>query len=224
MSKSLFRITFSAVLATLIVFQGVSVSRAEEAPAEGSDRKLWSYEESYRKNVEDVCKKAWNPANGSVIQAKDLIYPKIGSKNADKQYREGVKSVGGDVSGIGEILSDISGDDPFSFGSDIALASETYKERMNGIFACAQINFKIRTHERLLRTIKGEKADNGNTAKRVEEQTKLLRQEMRKRKCADRTATEGKNNIMMKKDLLRQSTYEYCNYRHYLQYLKFNTQ
>lgn len=95
---------------------------------------------------------------------------------------------------------------------------------MNGIFACAQINFKIRTHERLLKTVRAEKADSGNTVKRIEEQTKLLRQELSRRKCADRTSTEGKPNVFMKKDLLNQSTYEYCNYRHYLQYLKANAQ
>lgn len=102
------------------------------------------------------------------------------------------------------------------------LASEVYKERMNGIFACAQINFKIRTHENLLKTIKGEKADSGNTAKKLEEQTKKLRLELTKRHCADRTSTDGKGNVMMKRTVLNQTAKEYCNYRHYLQYLKDN--
>ena len=110
------------------------------------------------------------------------------------------------------------------FGTDVKLASETYKERMNGIFACAQVNFKIRTHESLLKSIKGAKADSGNTAKKIEEQTRMLRKELTKRHCADRTSTEGKGNIMMKKMVLSQSTMEYCNYRSYLQYLKFNAQ
>lgn len=104
------------------------------------------------------------------------------------------------------------------------LASEVYKERMNSVFACAQINFKIRTHENLLKTIKGEKAQTGNAAKKIEEQTKMLRKELDKRHCADRTSTEGKANTMMKKAVLDQSTMEYCNYRSYLQYLKFRAQ
>ena len=95
---------------------------------------------------------------------------------------------------------------------------------MNGIFACAQINFKIRTHENLLKTIKGEKADSGNTAKKLEEQTKKLRSELTRRHCADRTSTDGKDTVMMKKMVLKQTAKEYCNYRHYLQYLKSNAQ
>jgi len=75
-----------------------------------------------------------------------------------------------------------------------------------------------------LKSIKGAKADSGNTAKKIEEQTRMLRKELTKRHCADRTSTEGKGNIMMKKMVLSQSTMEYCNYRSYLQYLKFNAQ
>lgn len=185
---------------------------------------VWSYEEAYKKSVKQVCERAWNPNNGSIIRIKEFSYPEIGSATADKQYRKGVEGVGGDVSGIGEILASNGAGSPFDFGRDAKLASETYKERMNGIFACAQINFKIRTHEQLLKTVRAEKADGGNTVKKIEEQTKLLKQELSRRNCANRTSTEGKANVFMKKDLLNQTTYEYCNYRHYLQYLKANAQ
>lgn len=192
-----------------------------EAP---SKPELFSYEGSYKNNVKNVCAVAWNPAS-SLVSGKDYIYPEIGNSKDAEKYREGVKSVGGDLTRINELLAgNGSTNDPFTFGKDIDRASEVYKERMNGIFACAQVNFKIRTHERLLATIRGQKADSGNTAKQIEEMTKRLRQEMTRRKCADRTSTEGKDNIMLKGDLLRQSTYEYCNYRHYLQYVKSNAQ
>ena len=222
MSKVVQRSISSAIAAALLA-QAFSYCFTGIANAEGEDE-LFSYETAYRKNVAQVCEKAWNPSNGSVIRAKDVVYPEIGSKTADAQYRKGVEGVGGDVSGIASLLGAGPSGAPFDFGRDVKLASEVYKERMNGIFACAQINFKIRSHEQLLKTIRAEKADSGNTAKKIEEQTKMLRQELSKRKCADRTSTEGKANILMKKDLLNQSTYEYCNYRHYLQYLKQNAQ
>lgn len=237
LSPDIFRKSLSVALATVTVLSNslffVPVF-AEDAPSgeDAGNETLWAYEENYLKNVKDVCKVQWNPENGSILQAKDIKYPQIGSKTAEKEYREGVRSVGGDSSRLEELLApDIpsAGEGfqmgfPPKFGSDVSRASEVYKERMNGIFACAQINYKIRVHEQLLKTVKGEKADSGNTVKKIEEQTRMLRQELSKRKCADRTATEGKSNVLMKKDLLRQSTYEYCNYRHYLQYLKSNAQ
>ncbi len=223
MSKAIKRSAFfsfgiaAGFLAAFANAVGIPSVRAEEGA-------VWSYEEAYKKNVKQVCERAWNPNNGSIVRVKELSYPEIGSATAETQYKKGVEGVGGDVSGIGEILGSPGSDLPFDFGRDAKLASETYKERMNGIFACAQINFKIRTHEQLLKTVRAQKADGGNAVKKIEEQTKLLRQELSRRKCANRTSTEGKANVFMKKDLLNQSTYEYCNYRHYLQYLKANAQ
>lgn len=49
---------------------------------------LWSYEEAYKKSVKQVCEKAWNPSNGSVIRTKELSYPEIGAATADTQYRK----------------------------------------------------------------------------------------------------------------------------------------
>lgn len=195
---------------------------ADEAPMPD----IWSYQQAYKANLTGFCASGpWKSNEGSIIKAVSVTYPEIGSATSDTTYREAVKAVGGDVSGIEGLIN--ASKEPaggFQFGTDVKLASETYKERMNGIFACAQVNFKIRTHESLLKSIKGAKADSGNTAKKIEEQTRMLRKELTKRHCADRTSTEGKGNIMMKKMVLSQSTMEYCNYRSYLQYLKFNAQ
>lgn len=225
MSNIHFRKTLSLTLAgALSAAVFLNPARGYAATEDTSKPELFSYEGSYKNNVANVCAVAWNPS-GSLVAGKDFTYPDIGNSEDAERYREGVKSVGGDLTRINELLAgNGSTQDPFTFGKDIDRASEVYKERMNGIFACAQINFKIRTHERLLATIRGQKADSGNSAKQIEETTKRLRQEMARRKCADRTATEGKDNIMLKGDLLRQSTYEYCNYRHYLQYVKSNAQ
>lgn len=213
-------LTFSVCVPSASVFFSVAAAEDEQVPD------IWSYEQAYKANLTGFCPSGpWKSGEGSVIKAVSVTYPKIGIATSDTTYREAVKAVGGDMTGIEELIS--KSREPaggFQFGTDVKLASETYKERMNGIFACAQINFKIRTHESLLKTIKGEKADSGNTAKKIEEQTKMLRKELGKRHCADRTSTEGKANVMMKKMVLNQSTMEYCNYRSYLQYLRFNAQ
>lgn len=215
--------TVSVCLALLLAAPLTSESfLVGKASAEDAEGELWSYPVAYTENVASVCSK-WNPKEGSVINMKEIAYPEIGNANADAIYRKDIKDMGGDASGLEAIIAKGSGNG-FEFGSDLLKASEVYKERMNGVFACAQINFKIRTNEQLLKTIKGAKAGDGNTAKKVEEQAKMLRSEMKNRHCADRTSTEGKPNIMMKSQVLVQSTYEYCNYRHYVQYLRDNAQ
>lgn len=93
---------------------------------------------------------------------------------------------------------------------------------MNATFACAQIQYKIRVHEKLVKTVQGEKADAGNMVKKIEEQTRMLKKESAKRGCVDLSNTEGANNVYLKKTLLDNAFYQYCDYRHYLQYLKTN--
>lgn len=230
MSNTVQRFLGSALAAVLVFsFSAPSASLFSSSAEAAEDPKMpdiWSYEQAYLANLNEFCPSGlWKSNEGSIIKAVSVTYPKIGTATADTTYREAVKAVGGDVTGIEELIN--KSREPaggLQFGTDVKLASETYKERMNGVFACAQINFKIRTHESLLKTVKGEKADSGNTAKKIEEQTKMLRKELGKRHCADRTSTEGKANVMMKKMVLSQSTMEYCNYRSYLQYLKFNAQ
>ncbi len=72
-------------------FSGIPSVHAEEGT-------VWSYEEAYKKNVKQVCERAWNPNNGSIVRIKELSYPEIGSATAETQYRKGVEGVGGDVS------------------------------------------------------------------------------------------------------------------------------
>ena len=197
-------------------------SAAEDAVAQPD---LFSYQKAYLDNVKNVCGSGAWAGGESVITTAAVTYPSLDSAMSDKSYRAAVEAVGGDKTGIEDLIAKSREPGvPFQMGTDVKLASEVYKERMNGIFACAQINFKIRTHENLMKTIKGEKADSGNTAKKIEEQTKKLRLELTRRHCADRTSTDGKDNVMMKGMVLDQTTKEYCNYRHYLQYLKSNAQ
>lgn len=229
MSNIATRISVSALVAALAftasvpsgtVFDGV-VSAAD-APAQSD---LFSYQKAYLDNVKAVCDNGPWAGGESVITAASVTYPNFESPMADRSYRAAVDAVGGDKTGIEDlIVKSREPGTPFQMGTDVKLASEVYKERMNGIFACAQVNFKIRTHENLLKTIKGEKADSGNTAKKLEEQTKKLRLELTRRHCADRTSTDGKDNVMMKGMVLDQTAKEYCNYRHYLQYIKSNAQ
>ncbi len=229
MSNIALRIPVSALVAVLAftasvpsgtVFDGVA--SAADAPAQPD---VFSHQKAYLDNVKAVCDVGPWAGGESVITAASVTYPDFESAMADRSYRAAIEAVGGDKTGIEDLIAKSKEPGtPFQMGTDVKLASEVYKERMNGIFACAQINFKIRTHENLLKTIKGEKADSGNTAKKLEEQTKKLRLELTRRHCADRTSTDGKGNVMMKGMVLNQTAKEYCNYRHYLQYLKSNAQ
>lgn len=159
-----------------------------------------------------------------MITAAKFSYPKIGDPAADDAYREGIKTVSGDLSNLDSILLSPADPQSFDFGRDVKAASEVYKERMSAVFACAQLNLKIRVHQNVMDTVVAKKATAGNTIRTLKAQNTALKQEMGRRNCADRTNTEGKSNLLLKSQVLRQTTYEYCNYRHYLQYLKFNSQ
>lgn len=219
------------ILAGLLVFSipaehPLSVSAAT---SEGTEAELYSYETGYKANVDRICKPKWGPSNsgesqGSLLTAAEFSYPRIGDPAADEKYREGIKTVTGDASGLETALFAPESGNPFDFGRDVKAASEVYKERMNAIFACAQLNLKVRIHENVIRTIAKNPKANPNSTRSLKAQNTVLKQEMSRRKCADRTQTTGNSNVMIKSQVLRQTTFEYCNYRHYLQYLKSNAQ
>lgn len=215
-------------LAILSIFFGILPVFAEDAGV--MDDPTASYTKVYLENVAAVCDSAAFKPKKSLIRQASFPYPEIGDPNSEKRYRDMVKGVGGDASGLQELYSpDIPQTSnalesiiPLKVRNDLSAASEAYKERTNALFACAQIGFKIRTHESIIQTIRGEKADTGNMVKQLETQTRMLRQEGEKRKCTDVSSISDGKGLFLKKILLDNAFYQYCDYRHYLQYLKTN--
>ncbi len=194
--------------------------------AEAAEDAVASYERAYLSPVETVCA-ARKPAK-SIVRTAEFRYPKIGDPAAADTLRSMVRSVGGDSSGMENVLAgplDAADSAEAVLGPSarlVSAASEAYKERVNAVFACAQIGFKIRIHDRIIASVRGEDAASGNLVRRIEDQTRMLRQEANKRGCADLSSTQSKDNVYLKKDVLDNAFYQYCDYRHYLSYLKTN--
>lgn len=84
---------------------------------------------------------------------------------------------------------------------------------MGAIYTCAVINAKIRIIDSLLIKIPSAQS---NLKQRLQEQSKLLKKNIETKSCGNITDT---SELSLKKILLDNTTYQYCNYRQYLYYL-----
>jgi hypothetical protein len=84
---------------------------------------------------------------------------------------------------------------------------------MGAIYTCAVINTKIRIIDTLLTKIPSTQS---NLKKKLQQQSILLKRNIDDKHCRVLTDT---SELSMKKALLDNTTYQYCNYRQYLFYL-----
>jgi spore coat polysaccharide biosynthesis predicted glycosyltransferase SpsG len=87
-------------------------------------------------------------------------------------------------------------------------------ETQNAVYNCAVMQAKIKVIEGILKYVKS--SDSSNIKTKMESQMQSLKTEINKRECNDATASVNKS---YKEILLRGITYNYCNYRFYLNYL-----
>lgn len=116
-----------------------------------------------------------------------------------KNYLDGIKA---DSSKILTIGSDTNPE-------FLEAASYVYKETMNNIYVCAVINTKIRIIDNLLKKIP---TTQSNTKKKYEQQLQILK----KKDCR---GIQDMSELSLRKAILDNTTYQYCNYRYYLYYL-----
>lgn len=124
-----------------------------------------------------------------------------------------------------EIIYTIDKDDQFlnleknssKAWKSIEIAKEQYRKNMDNIYWCAT-NV---THYRALKQVKDELGKNldPNLKNKLEEKIKTIEFEIKKKsnKCK---ITSEKSSSIIKKSVLKQTTYEVCKYSFYLEYLK----
>ncbi|MDD2907105.1 MAG: hypothetical protein PHH98_00550 [Candidatus Gracilibacteria bacterium] len=108
----------------------------------------------------------------------------------------------------------------YKSGNDVELAKTQYRKNMDGIYDCAT---KV-SYYRGLKTIKKDLINkNASLKSRLEPKLDAKIFEIEKsiaensNKCK---ITSEKNNSIIKKSILKQTTYELCKYNFYLEYLK----
>lgn len=84
---------------------------------------------------------------------------------------------------------------------------------MGAIYTCAVMNAKIRITDNLLTKIPTKQS---NLKERVTKQLLYTRKTMEQRGCRE---VKNTSELSLKKSLLDNTTYQYCNYRQYLYYL-----
>jgi len=94
-----------------------------------------------------------------------------------------------------------------------------YRERMNGIYACATLNAKYKVNTRLIKQFD----QNGSNIKRdLDKANAQIIAQMNQHACRNTSKEQAGGELSTKLSLVRQSTIEYCNYRHYLSYVDYN--
>ena len=183
---------------------------AEEIPD------LMDYE-GYRNNVDTFCKLEGNIPNKSdlwtdwekhsLLKIEQIQYADITKDDGDAYYKKHLENIQSDPSMI-----DIIG---VGMGPKfVEKASHIYKETMGAVYACAVMNTKIRIIDTLTSAIP---MTQSNTKNRLKNQLSSLRKTLGKKGCREIADT---SEISLKKTLLDNTTYQYCNYRHYLAYLE----
>lgn len=91
---------------------------------------------------------------------------------------------------------------------------------MNAIYACAVMNTKLKIHTRLIKEFRPQ---GSNIIRNLEQATRQIESQMKQRGCRNLSEASGpESELSLKKSLIRDTTIEYCNYRHYLQYVDYN--
>ncbi|MDD5377023.1 MAG: hypothetical protein PHH16_02790 [Candidatus Gracilibacteria bacterium] len=198
------------ILSLILIF----LSFGSVFAADGTVPEPMSYE-GYQSNVDLFCKLEGNVPNKGELwidwQKESLI------KREQVPYADITKNIGdGNYKGyLKDIESDPSRIDALSLGTGptfLEKASYVYKETMGTIYACAVMNAKIRIINDLVTKIPSTQS---NMKQKLKNQLSSL-QKSAKQKCR---VVQDTSELSVKKTLLDNTTYQYCNYRQYLYYL-----
>jgi hypothetical protein len=191
---------FLAIFFLLFSFEGVFAA---------DDAEVGTYE-FYKQSVDRFCKptnpELWNQwKDNSFLKNEQVFYADITKKDeGDAVYKAFLKGIESDPSKI-----DLIG---LGLGPRfLEKASHVYKEAMGTIYACAVMNAKVRTINGLL----ANQSVRSNLKDKLTNQLKYTMSAM-KTKCR---TIEDKKEQSLKRSILDNTTYQYCNYRQYLYYL-----
>lgn len=138
--------------------------------------------------------------------------------NANKKFKDGIETIKADPLELqGQIALESQN---LPLASQIEKASLVYKERMNSLYACAVLNAKYKIHTRLVKEFKPEGT---NIVRNLKQATQQIESLLKQKSCKNISKEEGEGSeLSVKRSLIRSTTMEYCNYRHYLKYVDDN--
>jgi hypothetical protein len=91
---------------------------------------------------------------------------------------------------------------------------------MNSIYACAVLNTKLRIHKKLMKEFT---PSGSNMVSRLNMASQQISARLRDSGCRDLSESWKEwSELSLKRSLIRDTTLEYCNYRHYLSYVDYN--
>lgn len=146
------------------------------------------------------------------------LYPDIYDPQANQKYKDGISAIRWDSNElIGKLALEAQN---MPLWSQIEKASILYKERMNSIYACAVLNTKLKIHTRLIQEFRPQ---GSNSIQWLEQASKQIASRMKEKGCRNLSESSDSGiELSLKRSLIRDTTLEYCNYRHYLAYVDYN--
>jgi len=221
------------ILGILVIFFFSSVY-AEDCSQEELSNAIW-----YRKfecQVDTICKKwDWYAQKSNLIKVVKIPYPKIEQfyeKNGLKQLKTTISSLGSEFT-LAFGSADESGTEDITPDLVFRVSSGVYKETMNSIYRCAILNTKLNIGNSIIKIVKN--PDASAVTKKVKEDAKRIAELMTDYGCrnistaSNKVSTDTKSpewelsagpEPSIKKELLDNTTYQYCTYRYYLSYLR----
>lgn len=188
-------------------------------PVFAEDTDLGSYD-AYKESVKNYCedvKMPWNApgVKNSLLKYSGILYPDITNPNSDKEFMALMDSVKGNKENLNKAIEEQAKNMPIA--GEIERASAIYAERMNAIYGCAVLNSKLRIHQKLLETFNPSGSNIVNKLKQTSDQ---IRKRIDEKQCRN-VAKDGKEGpeLSLKRQVIAQTTGEYCNYQHYLYYI-----
>ncbi|MDP2103758.1 MAG: hypothetical protein Q8K26_02455, partial [Candidatus Gracilibacteria bacterium] len=172
--------------------------------------------EFYKQSVENFCKPTdvhlWSDwKDESLISKETVEYADISKeKTGDTKYKEFLVKIKSDPSRIDMI--NLTNPAP----NFLDKAGFVYKETMGTVYACAVLNAKVKIIKSLLDNVTIAKS---NIKQGLEKQRNMITKQIDNKFC--RNISEGTQELSIKKILLDNTTYQYCNYRQYLYYLDY---
>lgn len=156
-----------------------------------------------------------------LLSIKKIYYPDIFDPKSNEKFKKGIEAVKGMTDELDKLDATVALESQnLPLGSQIEMASSLYKERMNAVYACAVLNAKYKIHTRLVKQFKPEGT---NIVRKLEQATQKIEAQLTTRGCRNVSKEEGEGSeLSVKRSLIRGSIIEYCNYRHYLDYVDFN--
>ncbi|EKE27519.1 MAG: hypothetical protein ACD_3C00196G0012 [uncultured bacterium (gcode 4)] len=202
--KNLFKTLFSAIL----FFLFINLSFADLPCSKENNLKDKEFS-NYCRNIVSSCNRFFNPVDdgANLIRIKQIPFSPVPMTAEDA-------SLATIMTDYTAFLEELWSKTTYVWVKPLEQAKTAYLETQNAVYNCAVLWTKIKVIRNIKDTMKTNAESNIKT--KLESQITSLDKEMENRKCNKPSAEQTTSYREM---LLKWTTYHYCNYRFYLNYL-----